>query len=63
MDFASMDVVIKSPPANIPYSFQAHGHIYHLVSSPYAKETEKPGYDQFFCVMFSVLLKQQQNAL
>jgi hypothetical protein len=63
MDFASMDVVIKSPPGNCPYSFREHGHIYYLVSLPYANETDKPGYGQFLCVMFSILLQQQQNAL
>jgi hypothetical protein len=48
MEFASMDAVIKLPPGNVPDCLWMYGQIHPFVSPLYPKETNKPGYGQFY---------------
>ncbi|GBL82289.1 hypothetical protein AVEN_252458-1 [Araneus ventricosus] len=40
-----MGAEIKAPPGTYPYCFRIHGQIYHMVSSLYSNERNKPAMD------------------
>ncbi|GBN27293.1 hypothetical protein AVEN_155185-1 [Araneus ventricosus] len=46
--FASMVAEIKEPLGTGPYCFRIHGQIYHMVSTLYSNERNKPGYGQLY---------------
>jgi hypothetical protein len=58
MAFPSTGTEIKLPRGNWPYWI--YSQIYHSVSSLYPIKANVPGYKQ---LLFSILLKQQQNGL